>query len=696
MSIRPADGPGASGPAQRPTAARGRGTLLAAGGRGPLPTGTQPTECVPPAWNHLRAALLVAALALAIRVVCVALATTTPISDFATYHTVASNLLKYGELNFPDPDGPRWAYITPGYPLFLAGVYAVFGREPQAAYFLHAVLGGLSAGLLTWLGARLTGITLVGVLAGLLYASSPTTVVYTFLLASENLALPLLLGVAVCLLYSSCAASRGRGIAAAVIAGFMLGVLLLVRPALVFMAPVFLLVLLLRRKWMQSLLFTFCAMAAASPWAVRNATHGLSPLTLSTHGGYSWYFWLSEHYPDHSPRGLRAVAFKQLDEQARDRQAGAAVRDWIQRHPDVYGRIAATQVARAWGTTSDWWAALYLHPTPAHDQMIVQRELAMQSGPPLPEAGHQYLNHLHGRHSAILMAHRHALAPLLILSVLLALWRCRTYALVVLPAVVYLFGVSGTVFVERYRELSDPLLFIPVAALLADVFTGTSAIGPKRARFLKLSLVAASFAASGVLHYFEIAQRSYDYPRVYVEKPEVSGCSFEPVEFSSDAERHVSFWTHGSHAVTVLPVTNGLGCTVVANSELEGAHYGGIRFFAEEFAAVDLELEFGARRDVREIIVYGYNRDHVLVSQWIWIVRDAALRRGPERLRFAATRDCGYFRAIDSSDVPLASMHVFINVPPNGQAEFTIRNVAVCQDRPNANNSPSPRKGATP
>jgi hypothetical protein len=65
--------------------------------------------------------LTVGALSLALRAAWAAHAHVIPVSDFATYDALGWQLVTNGEL-------PASAYRTPGYPAFLAAVYAVFGH----------------------------------------------------------------------------------------------------------------------------------------------------------------------------------------------------------------------------------------------------------------------------------------------------------------------------------------------------------------------------------------------------------------------------------------------------------------------------------------------------------------------------------------------------------------------------------------
>ena len=82
----------------------------------------------------------------------------TPLSDSATYHFLAQQLLR-GDLD--------WRYFFQGvfYPTFLAGVYALVGPSVVAVKILQAVMGAFTALLTERLGTRVGG-GLVGWIAG--------------------------------------------------------------------------------------------------------------------------------------------------------------------------------------------------------------------------------------------------------------------------------------------------------------------------------------------------------------------------------------------------------------------------------------------------------------------------------------------------------------------------------------------------
>ena len=84
-----------------------------------------------------------------------------------------------------DPSAPtaRW---MPGYPLFVAGVYVVFGANPRAVYVMQALLGVAIAGF-TYAIAKHTLGTQVAVLAVFLNALDPLSLSLAGIFQTEQL-----------------------------------------------------------------------------------------------------------------------------------------------------------------------------------------------------------------------------------------------------------------------------------------------------------------------------------------------------------------------------------------------------------------------------------------------------------------------------------------------------------------------------
>lgn len=461
--------------------------------------------------HDVRIALLIGLVSAALRVAWVAGAHVTPISDFDLYHRHAAKLLETGEFGFRG----RRAYITPGYPLFLAGIYAVTEGSQKAAQVAHALLGGVTSALLTGLGMRLVS-RRTGVIAGLMHTLSPTALSYTALLASENLAPPLLLGSLLALRASQRATDRRRLVYAG-LAGVLYAALLLTRPAALFMVPALMLVAVWRPlgpRWspVAGVVWVLGFVLTMLPWSLRNQALGFSPLTLTTHGGYSWHKWICKWYPEDAP-GAPAPLPRRLSELDRNRVASLAVRWWILSHPVDYARITLVQAARALGTTADGWAVAYIPPTARRDaHMLAVHNHTQPVGITAEEHRAEQLDR-DGIRRAITRIRRVS-APLALVAAVLCLWRFRTYGMVVLPTALYLGGVAGTIFIERYRELSNPLMMLLIAALLSDLIWDRGDLTPRIRRRTKLIVAGAAVAIALLVHAADLTGLLYDYPKL--------------------------------------------------------------------------------------------------------------------------------------------------------------------------------------
>jgi 4-amino-4-deoxy-L-arabinose transferase-like glycosyltransferase len=107
--------------------------------------------------------VLVAILAVALvtrAVTCVVVACTAPsrlvTDDSPTYEEPARALLQIGRFaSHPDPSAEHETVRTPGYPLFIAAVYLVFGRHHLPVILLQIVLSVGTVWIVYWLARRL-------------------------------------------------------------------------------------------------------------------------------------------------------------------------------------------------------------------------------------------------------------------------------------------------------------------------------------------------------------------------------------------------------------------------------------------------------------------------------------------------------------------------------------------------------------
>lgn len=132
-----------------------------------------------------------------------------------------------------DPEIGRHPYVkTPGYPFFLALVYRVCGMDYAVARLVQMGLGLVGIGLVFLLGRRLWG-ERVGVIAAALTAGCWVFPYYEAQFLEPVLAVPLVLGLALCLLDYD--ARRRAGSLAA--AGLLLGLLAWTRPNVLLFLP---------------------------------------------------------------------------------------------------------------------------------------------------------------------------------------------------------------------------------------------------------------------------------------------------------------------------------------------------------------------------------------------------------------------------------------------------------------------------
>jgi 4-amino-4-deoxy-L-arabinose transferase-like glycosyltransferase len=238
--------------------------------------------------------LVICLVALAVRVCAVRFFPAAPTSDAADYHRLAVDLL--ARRGYVDSQGAETAWRPPGYPLFLAGVYAGGGADPHAAYLVQSVLGSVTILLLMLLGRLLLG-SREALLSGLLAAVYPSFYWLPRALLSENLVLPLLIGA----LCTAAVLLRTLQPGWAVTLGIVLGLGVLVRGA-IFLVVIVLLAGLIGgaardRSSRQALALASVALgtmlAVLLPWELRNygLFHRIVP--LATQDGITLYasYW---------------------------------------------------------------------------------------------------------------------------------------------------------------------------------------------------------------------------------------------------------------------------------------------------------------------------------------------------------------------------------------------------------------------
>ncbi|MEA1907574.1 MAG: glycosyltransferase family 39 protein [Euryarchaeota archaeon] len=209
-------------------------------------------------------------------------------SDASAYNTMAIGLISgngYG--------GGISSYWPPGQPFFLAAIYTVFGYSPQMACIFQAVISSLTCIVIYYIGKMVFG-RKVGAISGLIAALYPTFIIFCGDLRSETLFI-FLSGLSVLFLLRTLDDFSARSIS---IAGVSFGLAMLVRPAIMGLAPLVCIWIVLsskdrKKNLMRSITFCIVLMAVISPWMIRNYNVHHQFVLVSTNGGVN--LWLGNN-----------------------------------------------------------------------------------------------------------------------------------------------------------------------------------------------------------------------------------------------------------------------------------------------------------------------------------------------------------------------------------------------------------------
>jgi hypothetical protein len=190
-----------------------------------------------------------------------------PAGDPPGYDELAHDLSRFGVS--PPSDAATFRpeiFRTPGYPGFLALVYGLFSSSVLAVAIAQGMLHAISGAILGELTERFLDSITAGWAAGILWAVAPIPLVFSGMLFTETLFTSLLV-LAVFLLLR-------RSVWGAMLAGFVLGVAVLVRPIGVVILPALLPAAAWNTKWRQGFIraagFLLAGSLALAPWVVRN------------------------------------------------------------------------------------------------------------------------------------------------------------------------------------------------------------------------------------------------------------------------------------------------------------------------------------------------------------------------------------------------------------------------------------------
>ena len=185
--------------------------------------------------------------------------------DSHEYKALAINMLKYHKFSW---DSIPATFRTPGYPMFIASIYAMFGIKEWIVMIFQVFLSTLSIYFIYLIGRKSCG-NLSGLIAAALFSIDCTSILFSSLFMSETLfVFLLLLGTWLFL-------KQDR------LSGLMFGISVLIRPIALYL---FIPLVFLHRKLKAKIVFIILFLLPVLPWMVRNYIVYQSPMISSLQG----------------------------------------------------------------------------------------------------------------------------------------------------------------------------------------------------------------------------------------------------------------------------------------------------------------------------------------------------------------------------------------------------------------------------
>lgn len=272
--------------------------------------------------------------------------------DERAYDQLAVSLVE--GRGYVDESGRPTAYRPVGYPVFLALLYAVFGRSLIMVRIVQSLLTAALIYVIYLLTLRLFDRPSARIAAAIC-ALYPYYIYVSGVLYSEALCVPLF----ACAVYLFMAACDRPTMARFAMLGGILGALVLIRPNLLAAFPFFVAWYVavpgVRQRvplWMVTILVVAAA-CTVTPWAARNYTR-LGAITLTTNGGRNFWLGNNPSATAHTgnevaiPAELATKLAKVTSEVERDRIYYASALVFIRQHPERFLRLTVSKALAFW------------------------------------------------------------------------------------------------------------------------------------------------------------------------------------------------------------------------------------------------------------------------------------------------------------------------------------------------------------
>jgi 4-amino-4-deoxy-L-arabinose transferase-like glycosyltransferase len=249
------------------------------------------------------------------------------------------------------PNGPKfYAWRSPGFPLFLAIIYKIFGHSFLAAKIGLAILSSITVVLLYLLGKILVD-EKTGFWTSLIYSIYPASIFWTGYLAPETISTFLLVLSVVLILKGEIENKKNLYF---ILGGLFLGYLYITRPTFLVIGPFFIIALLLKhgKKIMPYIiLMTIFMFIFPLLWGIRNFKVLNHFVFTSTEGGIV-FFIANNEYSLNNPSGFyhaeNIEEFKGLSEVEVDKLLYKKTFEFIKKNPKLYIKLVFDRFLRFW------------------------------------------------------------------------------------------------------------------------------------------------------------------------------------------------------------------------------------------------------------------------------------------------------------------------------------------------------------
>lgn len=320
-------------------------------------------------FKQLRLPLLIIAILLVslwIRLDYIAKLEVTPISDMQDYDQRALRLVEEGTFVTGERHGAT--YRAPGYVMFLASLYELFGHKYRLVYGVQALLSVATLYAIYLIGRRLFEAK-VALLALLLAALYLPFIGYSGVLLTESLFLFLFLYA----LYSFlCGAEEGR-VGWFLLAGGLFGLAALTRSIALLLPALCLIWLFWQRKtwrlpratWLHLCLMVLVMMLVITPWTIRNYAEQREWVLIDTTSGLNLLIGNNDRANGFFTEAIYGVpAYKEAmsgnrtDAEA-DRIMKRGAKAWIVAHPQEFAELTWMRFKMYLSAQNDWLASTY-------------------------------------------------------------------------------------------------------------------------------------------------------------------------------------------------------------------------------------------------------------------------------------------------------------------------------------------------